>query len=327
MCCSLLLWVGLLVGLTSYIIYTPQVDLSALKSERILLTGGGSGIGEEMARLAVSYGAHVTITGRRESRLKKVCDTIMANSASTGKCSYVVGDMSSKEDVIRVVREAVEVMGGLDSLILNHVWGVVKYFEDLEFDEITEAFTQTFHANVLGNMWLVHLTLPHLKASASTRGHRSHILHVGSISVTYGVPKLSFYAASKLAMNGFIDAVRMELGPKSVVSLTTANVGAVATDTFKDSLINPTSVELDSAMETEKCARLLLEYMVAEKREVMMPLVDKPFPISGYISWMFPEAAEYMLRSQYNITGAKQGFLKDVGGKPPQDLPQPPKDV
>eukprot|EP01126_Amoeba_proteus_P005053 TRINITY_DN11665_c0_g1_i10.p2 TRINITY_DN11665_c0_g1~~TRINITY_DN11665_c0_g1_i10.p2 ORF type:complete len:172 (-),score=34.16 TRINITY_DN11665_c0_g1_i10:1137-1652(-) len=141
-----------LVGLFSYFIYNVPVDLAVLKSSRILLTGGGSGIGEEMAKIAVSYGAHVTITGRRESRLKKVCESIM-NSASHGNCSYVVGDMSKEEDVIRVVLESVKLMGGLDSLILNHAWGVVKYFEDMDLHQITEAFSQTFHANVLGNMW------------------------------------------------------------------------------------------------------------------------------------------------------------------------------
>jgi len=307
------------ISIISYFAWPKQVSLEGLKSRRILITGGGSGIGEEMAKIAFNEGAHVTITGRRASRLSKVCKSINSQAnPNRGKCDYVEGDMSIKEDTVKAITEAVKIMGGLDSLILNHVWGITRIFEDLQFDEIEDGFLQTYRPNVLGNMWLIHKALPYLKESAKLRGNRSHILHVSSISITYGVPKLSFYASSKLAMNGFIDGVRMELGPKSQVSLTTANVGSVLTDTFKDSLIKPT-VELEAAMAVDKCARLLLEYMVTETREVMMPLVDNPFPISGYIPWMFPGLMEGLLRYQYNITDAKQAFLKDLGGKPLKD--------
>lgn len=50
-----------------------------------------------------------------------------------------------------------------------------------------------------------------------------------------------------------------------------------------------------------------------------MPLVDRPIPISGYISWLFPAAMEWVVQKQYGIDGERQGFLKDMGGKPPSE--------
>lgn len=75
--------------------------------------------------------------------------------------------------------------------------------------------------------------------------------------LSYGIPKATFYASSKLAMHGVIDTIRFELGPHSPVHLTIANVGAVATEIFKESMINPKEEE-EAAMLPDKCARLLL---------------------------------------------------------------------
>lgn len=146
-----------------------------------------------MAKLAFKNGAIVTIVGRRMSRLETVCSKLLQENNS-GKCFTVKADMSLKEDVIKAVDAAVQYMDGLDALVLNHAWGtqetfshlqagVIKYFEDLSIDEIEEAFDLTYGSNVLGNMWLIHKSLPFLKANTSGRG--SHVLYVSSLSHTY----------------------------------------------------------------------------------------------------------------------------------------------
>jgi hypothetical protein len=56
--------------------------------------------------------------------------------------------------------------------------------------------------------------------------------------------------------------------------------------------------------------------MVLEKREVLLPMVDRPFPIPGHLSWLFPGLVEWMMMKEYKIDGEKQSFLKDGGGKP-----------
>jgi len=279
-----------------------------------LITGGGSGIGAEIARFAFSHGAVLTLVGRRMPRLEEVCNSLLSsNQPNKGGCFCVQGDMAIKNNVVRTVDQAVAKMGGIDALVLNHAWGVIQFFEDVPFDDLEEAYNLTYAPNVLGNMWLIHKTLPYLKQNQG----ESHILYVSSLSITYGVPKAAFYASSKLAMHGVIDTLRMELGPTSNIRLTTVNVGAVATELFMAAMISPREEE-KAAMRPNKCARLLLEYMVAGRREVMMPLVDYPVPISGYLSWLFPGFMEWVVRNQYGIVGERQGFLKDMGGKPPQ---------
>jgi len=163
-----LIFLALLVIALGILFSWPYpANLDQLKGKRILLTGGGSGIGEEIARIAYNQGAIVTIVGRRQNRLDKVCKDLQAENPSTpSRCIPLVGDMAVKNDVHRVVTSAVQKMnGGLDALILNHAWGVVKFFEDVKFDELEEVYNLTYGPNILGNLWLLNLCLPHLKAS------------------------------------------------------------------------------------------------------------------------------------------------------------------
>jgi len=119
-------------------------------------------------------------------------------------------------------------------------------------------------------------------------------------------------------MHPIIDCLRMELGPKSNLSLTTVNVGAVSTEIMVGAMVNPTA-EAEAAMTPVKCARLCLEAMIARRREVFLPLVDHPFPIPGQFSHYFPELMELLVSWQYSFTDEKQSFLKDAGGKPPKE--------
>ena len=119
--------------------------MRTLKDMSVLITGGGSGIGEGAAKHFASKGAKVTIAGRREEPLQKVKKEI-------GElCHLVVGDVTQTSDRERMVAEAVTHGDGLETLISNA--GNIYRCEVEEFNE--EELLKIFHSNVVGGMMLV----------------------------------------------------------------------------------------------------------------------------------------------------------------------------
>ncbi|MGZ6854330.1 MAG: SDR family NAD(P)-dependent oxidoreductase, partial [Mycobacteriaceae bacterium] len=90
-------------------------DRRGLAGTAILITGGGSGIGLGTAEVLVSSGAHVTICGRTEGRLKTAADGI--NTSGGGSIRYVVADVTNEDDVIAAVAAAAERTGRLDGVV------------------------------------------------------------------------------------------------------------------------------------------------------------------------------------------------------------------
>ncbi|XP_043929637.1 hydroxysteroid 11-beta-dehydrogenase 1-like protein [Protopterus annectens] len=93
----------------------------SLSGARVLLTGASTGIGEEMAYHYCRFGAEVILTARTEDLLDKVTEKCRQLGAK--KVHYIPADMSKPEDPVKVVEFALEKLGGLDYLVLNHIGG------------------------------------------------------------------------------------------------------------------------------------------------------------------------------------------------------------
>ncbi|XP_019369016.1 PREDICTED: hydroxysteroid 11-beta-dehydrogenase 1-like protein [Gavialis gangeticus] len=89
-----------------------------ISSARVLLTGASTGIGEQMAYHYSRSGAEIVLTARREAVLQKVMEKCLQLGAK--KVFYILADMSSPAEPERVMQFAVQKMGGLDYLVLNH---------------------------------------------------------------------------------------------------------------------------------------------------------------------------------------------------------------
>lgn len=108
----------LIAALTAYM-WRDTFDPESVRGARVLITGASSGIGEQMAYHYAKFGAQIVITARRENALKTVVQKCVKLGAQ--KAMYVTGDMSVHADPERVFKYAVEKLGGLDFLVLNHV--------------------------------------------------------------------------------------------------------------------------------------------------------------------------------------------------------------
>jgi NAD(P)-dependent dehydrogenase (short-subunit alcohol dehydrogenase family) len=166
----------------------------------VLVTGGGSGIGEGIARHLCSKGALVTISGRR-------ADKVQAVAASVGPaCRAVVGDVTVDADRRAMVAAAVEHGGGLDVLVNNA--GNMYRGPLGTLDE--QSLIAVFHSNVIAGMMLTQAALPHLEASQGA------VIFIGSVHSQRAFPGASPYAATKGAVETLTGVLAAELGPKGV---------------------------------------------------------------------------------------------------------------
>lgn len=170
-------------------------DLGGLS---ILITGGGSGIGEATARHLAQRGARVTITGRRADRIAAVAEAI--------GCNAVAGDVTLGADRQRMIDAALDFGGKLDVLFNNAGNMVRGPIESIDAD----ALGAIFASNVTGPMLLTGLAVPHL---IETRGS---VLFVGSVHTRRSFPTASPYAATKGAVETLTKVLAAELGDRRI---------------------------------------------------------------------------------------------------------------
>ncbi|MEL7028827.1 MAG: SDR family oxidoreductase [Pseudomonadota bacterium] len=179
--------------------------MRAIEGMSVLVTGGGSGLGEGIARRFARQGAKVTITGRRADKLKAVADEV-----GPSMCAFV-GDVTSQNDRAAMLAAAVEHGGKLDVLV-NNAGAMFRQ----PVDGYTEEFLKrAFDTNVISAMMLTSAAVRHLK---ETKGA---VIFIGSTHTRRSFPGASPYAATKAALEGLTKVMAAELGADEV------RVGAV----------------------------------------------------------------------------------------------------
>lgn len=180
----------------------------------VLVTGGGSGIGEGIARHLCEHGAHVTISGRRKHKVDGVADSIGTS------CRPVVGDVTDASDRTNMVTTAVEHGGGRLDVLVNNAGNMYRGPLS-ELDE--QSLIDVFHTNVIGAMMLTQVAMSHLVDA------RGAVVFIGSTHSQRAFPGASPYAATKGAVETLTGVLAAELGPKGV-RVSCVRPGAVFTE-------------------------------------------------------------------------------------------------
>jgi NAD(P)-dependent dehydrogenase (short-subunit alcohol dehydrogenase family) len=158
-----------------------------LKDRVAVITGGNSGIGLAMAKLFASEGAHVYITGRRQTELDAAVHAVGGNTIG------VRSDVTDMADLDRLYEVVMERSGRIDVLVANAGGGSGA----AALGHITEEqVDNTFAINVKGVVFTVQKALPLLRPGAS-------VILLGSTTATTGGVNLSLYAAAKAAVRNF----------------------------------------------------------------------------------------------------------------------------
>jgi short-subunit dehydrogenase len=187
-----------------------RARLKPLDQQVIVITGASSGIGLATARKAAKAGAAVVLAARNEEALRAVCAEI---NAAGGRAHAVTADVGDAQDVEKIARAAIARFGGFDTWVNDAGVGI--------FAELTETpledHAQLFRTNYFG---VVNGSVEAAKHLADKPGGGA-VINVGSVLSDFGVPILGAYAASKHAVKGFTESLRMELQRhRSPVSVT-----------------------------------------------------------------------------------------------------------
>ena len=201
---------------------------TSIAGRAVVVTGGTRGIGKGIASVFARNGAKVLITGRDAEAARAAADELQAQAAvalEPGEVSFVLADVSSREDCRRVAAIAQERLGGIDVLCANA--GIVP---DVSLEDLTEDdLDQVFGVNLKGTVLSVQACLPALAAS----GHGRIILTSSITGPITGFPGWTHYGASKAGQLGFMRTAASELAPKG----STVNAvlpGNIATEGLAD---------------------------------------------------------------------------------------------
>jgi NAD(P)-dependent dehydrogenase (short-subunit alcohol dehydrogenase family) len=185
--------------------------MSRLQGKVAVITGGSTGIGFATARRFVQEGAHVYITGRRQSELDKAVKLIGRNVAA------VRGDVQSLDDLDQLYAKVGEEKGQIDILVASS-----GFVEHQKLGEITTShFDKTFGINSRGLLFTVQKALPLMRDGGS-------IILISSILAIKGMPAHSTYSATKAAVRSFVRTWTAELKDRSI-RVNAISPGAIGT--------------------------------------------------------------------------------------------------
>jgi short-subunit dehydrogenase len=229
----------------------------------VVITGASTGIGEALARELAARGARIVLAARRLDELQRVEKSIRdaGGTALSVRC-----DVTSPDDCKALVAETVKAFGGLDTLVVNAGATMWAKFADIADPKMLDKLMQV---NFMGAVYCTHAALPELLKS------RGRIVGIASLTALTGVPTRSGYAASKHAMRGFYDSLRIELRD-SGVTVTMIYPGFVATGIRENAAAaNGEAAKVDpvdpkKVMSVAQCVSLVVPALIARRREVVM---------------------------------------------------------
>ncbi len=228
----------------------------------VVLTGASEGIGRALALRLARQGARLVLAARNAARL----DSLAEECRALGTQALVVPtDVASREQCEALADAAFAHFGAIDVVVLNAgatMWSRLDELEDVGLLE------RLMRLNYLGAAWLTRRALPALIAA------RGRIVAVSSLTGLVGVPTRTGYAASKHAMIGFFDSLRVELADRGV------SVTVVAPDFVRSEIhrraIGPDGKPLGTSpmreskiMGADECARIIADAALARRRLVI----------------------------------------------------------
>ena len=248
-----------------------SVRLKKLNEQTIVITGASSGIGLVTARMAAKQGARLVLAARSEEALRQLVDEIRTEG---GEAVYVVADVGHEDDVLRIRDAAMRSFGGFDTWVNNAGVSIYGRVLDVSLADHRKLFETNYWGLVHGS----RIAAEHLKQRGGA------IINVGSSLSDRAIPLQGTYCASKHAVKGFTDALRMELEEEGVpISVTLIKPSAIDTP-YKDHAKNYLPVEPQNpppVYAPETVAEAILFSAENPERDVFVGVGGKAISSSG----------------------------------------------
>ncbi|MCH5305154.1 MAG: SDR family oxidoreductase [Rikenella sp.] len=234
------------------------------KNKVVVVTGASSGIGEALARRFAALGAHVVAAARSADKLQVLVDSLPGQSLAV-EC-----DVSREEDCKRLIHRTVEAYGRIDVLVNNAGISMRALFDEVDL----EVLRRLMDTNFWGCAYCTKYALPYIQQS------KGSIVGVSSVAGFHGLPGRTGYSASKYAMHGLLETVRIENLKKGVHVLivapgfTASNVRFAAL-TADGSPQGASPREEGRMMTAEEAAARIVRAVAKRKRTLLMDFDGK----------------------------------------------------
>ncbi len=256
----------------------PALD-GAFAGQVVLVTGASSGVGAALAQAFAAAGADVALFARSAADLERVAEACR----QTGSEALVVpGDVTRPEDCSALVERTMHRFGRLDTVVASAGLGMWARFDELTD---TAVLRRLLDVNVLG---VANVFLP---ALPSVRANRGMLVAISSLQGVVGVPGRSGYAASKHALQGLCDSLRLELRGTGVDVLTVmahwvrgTNLRARALGPDGAPRANAAPHRDHSAIDVDTLTRAVLAAVHSRKRRVFVPGYVRLLPLLAQIA-------------------------------------------
>ncbi|MBP1045807.1 SDR family oxidoreductase [Enterococcus sp. BWM-S5] len=258
-----------------------------LNDKIVVVTGGSAGLGEQICYEAAKRGAIVVVCARRINLIGKVkehCEELSGKEAHSFQL-----DISDPDNVEHVIDRIKNEVGSVDILVNNAGFGVFDDFLDADM----AVARNMFNVNVLGMMVFTQRI-----AVEMAERNSGHIINIASMAAKMATPKTSIYSATKFAVLGFSNALRLELKPLGI-AVTTVNPGPISTNFFDHA--DPSGNYLDSVgmfvLEPEKLAGEIVQSMGTYKREINRPRIMEG---AARFYTLLPHVGDFLAGSIFN---------------------------
>jgi short-subunit dehydrogenase len=239
-----------------------------VEDKTIVITGASAGIGQELSVQLASRGANLVLAGRNKDALEQTRGQCMKAGA---KAIAIATDVANIESCRNLIEGTIKQFNRLDVLVNNAGLSMLAPFETITD---VAVFERIMAVNYLGAVYCTHFALAHLKE------RRGLIVAVSSLQGKTGFPNSTAYAASKHAMQGFFDSLRIELDG-SGVDVLVVSPGPVATRIHAHRLGGDGKLSADlghsneGGMPVDECARQIVAAIERRRRELVMTAAGK----------------------------------------------------
>ena len=199
------------------------MKLKPLAEQVVVIVGASSGIGRETAKRFARHGAAVVVAARTRTALDSLVSEIESEG---GRAIAVVADVSESVQVQTVADAAIEAFGRIDTWVQTASSAIWATFEDTTQEE----WERTIQVNLNGTIYAAKAALPVFRQQ-----HGGTFIAISSVEAEAGLPYQSAYSASKHAVRGFLDILRLELRHEGVpISITNIMPSTINTPFFNN---------------------------------------------------------------------------------------------
>lgn len=248
----------------------------------IVITGASGGLAQAIiGQLAKED--KIILIGRSKEKLEELYST-------TSQISAIGMDIKDSKAIESVLQKLFSDYGSIDIFINNAGFGLFKDYNDFTSEEINEMF----EVNTLASIHFSRL----VGQKMAEQGH-GHIVNIVSMAGLIASARSTIYSATKFAVIGFSNALRLELADKGVY-VTTVNPGPIATSFFDQA--DPSGDYLKSVgkltLEPETVAKKVVSILGKNKRELNLPWL---LALTHKCYTLFPRTSDYLARKVFNF--------------------------